>query len=99
MLGALIEAFKDAFVWAGRLLTQWIRDSPSVAQVLHHRIHVPEVQLRYRVHSRSNRAESIHFLGVLRRELCLLTTAEFGIPSLKSGAEFVIEDMHSHLQQ
>jgi hypothetical protein len=34
--------------------------------------------------------ESIHFLGVLRRELCLLATAEFGIPSLKSGAEFVI---------
>jgi hypothetical protein len=42
--------------------------------------------------------ESIHFLGVLRGELCLRTTAEFGIPSLKSGAEFVIEDVHAHLQ-
>ena len=41
---------------------------------------------------------SIHFLGVLRRQLCLLATAEFWIPSLKSSAEFVIEDVHAHLQ-
>jgi hypothetical protein len=38
------------------------------------------------------------FLGVLRRELCLLTTAEFRMPSLKSGAQLVIEDVHPHLQ-
>jgi hypothetical protein len=37
-------------------------------------------------------------LGVLRRELCLLATAEFRIPPLKSGAELVIEDVHPHLQ-
>jgi hypothetical protein len=42
--------------------------------------------------------ESIHFLGVLRGQLCLLATAEFWIPSLKSSAEFVIEDVHAHLQ-
>ncbi len=39
--------------------------------------------------------ESIHFLGVLRRQLILLVTAELGIPSLKGGAELVIEDMHA----
>jgi hypothetical protein len=42
--------------------------------------------------------ESIHFLGVLSRESRLLATAEFRIPSLKSGAEFVIENVHAHLQ-
>ena len=42
--------------------------------------------------------ESIHFLGVLRRLLCLLATAELWIPSLKSRAELVIEDVHPHLQ-
>ena len=43
--------------------------------------------------------ESIHFLGVLRRQLSLLVTAELGIPSLKGGAELVIEDVHPHLQK
>jgi hypothetical protein len=42
--------------------------------------------------------ESIHFLGVLRRQLCLRPTAEFWIPSLKSSAAFVIEDVHAYLQ-
>jgi len=41
---------------------------------------------------------SIHFLGVLSRELSLQATAEFGIPSLKSSPELVIEDVHPHLQ-
>jgi hypothetical protein len=30
--------------------------------------------------------------------LCLLTSAEFRIPSLKSGAQLVIEGVHPHLQ-
>ena len=34
------------------------------------------------------------FLGVLSRESRLLATAELRIPSLKSGAEIVIEDPH-----
>jgi hypothetical protein len=42
--------------------------------------------------------ESIHFLGVLSRELCLLATAELRIPSLESSAELVVEDVYSHLQ-
>jgi hypothetical protein len=42
--------------------------------------------------------ESIHFLGVLRRRWRFMATAELWIPSLKSGAEFVIEDVHAHLQ-
>jgi hypothetical protein len=41
--------------------------------------------------------ESIHFLGVLRRQLCLLATTEFWIPPLKSSAEFVIEDLRARL--
>jgi len=44
----------------------------------------------------SEYTDSIQFLGVLRGELCLLATAR--IPSLKSSPEFVIEDMHPHLQ-
>jgi hypothetical protein len=44
------------------------------------------------------KAKSIHFSGVLRRELCLLATAGFGIPPLKSGAELIIEDVDPHLQ-
>src|ERR1700692_2343521 len=31
--------------------------------------------------------ESIHFLGMLRRQWCLLATAEFWIPSLKGSAD------------
>jgi hypothetical protein len=39
------------------------------------------------------------FLGVLSRELCLqAVSAEFGIPSPKSSAELVIENVHPHLQ-
>ena len=45
---------------------------------------------------RSNRRVS--FLGVLRRQLCLLATTEFWMPSLKSGAEIAIENVHPHLQ-
>jgi hypothetical protein len=37
-------------------------------------------------------------MGVLRRELCLLATAEFRIPSPETGAQLAIEDMHPHLQ-
>jgi hypothetical protein len=42
--------------------------------------------------------ESIHFLGVLRRELLLLATSEIRIPSLKGGAQLVIEDIHANPQ-
>jgi hypothetical protein len=34
-------------------------------------------------------------LGVLSRELCFRVTAEFGTPSPKSSAEFVIEETQS----
>jgi len=42
--------------------------------------------------------ESIHFLGVLPRLSCLLSTAEFWIPSLQSGVELAIENVHTHLE-
>ena len=36
--------------------------------------------------------------GVQRRQFFLLATAELRIPSLKSSAQLIIEDMHPYLQ-
>jgi hypothetical protein len=43
---------------------------------------------------------SIHLLGVRRGNSRVLAIAQIinGIPTLKRGAEFVIEDLHADLQ-
>ncbi len=64
----------------------------------------PRLQLLFRIQRQLDHAleqligESIHFLGALRGESCVLAGAEFRIPSLKRSAELVIQDLHPHLQ-
>jgi hypothetical protein len=64
LLGALLGAFKDAFVWVGRLITQWVRDhrnSRKAVTIVQDWMR-PEAQNFWHLVTSSGRV-SMHFVG------------------------------------
>jgi hypothetical protein len=65
VLGALIAAFKDAFVWVGRLLTQWVRhhlQSRKSVTIVQDWLRPGSENLWHLVASNDGR-KSMHFVG------------------------------------